>query len=150
MNKYYAADIILEFLKKERKPNVFFDYEEIQKNLFPSDDPNTIHNLLEWIADFSTIPPLIMYKEFYVAGTIHIDFFLESGGFSKVYDDIVTQQITAKEKEEIEIKKAKTDLELAEKSLKDYKWTKWMSRIAFFISLGLAVLELIKWFKQQQ
>lgn len=49
------------------------------------------------------------------------------------------------EKERIEFEKSKIDLELAQKMLKEYPYTKWFARIGAFIGIVLAVLELLQW-----
>ena len=43
------------------------------------------------------------------------------------------------------LNKTNTDLELAEKTLKEYPYTKWFARIGFVIAIVLAVLEIIQW-----
>ena len=150
MNQYDMADIILEFIDRPENVNKMFDFEEIQQTLFPNDEPQNIERILEWMDSYSHIPRIVKYEDYYVTKTAHTKEFLKNGGFKKDYQNQTAQLQKQTEKEELEIRKTKTDLTLAEKSLKDYRWTKWMSRIAFFISLGLAVLELIKWIRQQQ
>ena len=49
------------------------------------------------------------------------------------------------EKEKIEFEKSKIDLDLAQKMLKEYPYTKWFARIGIFIAVVLAILELIQW-----
>lgn len=49
------------------------------------------------------------------------------------------------EKERIEFEKSKIDLDLAQKMLKEYPYTKWFARISFLIAIVLAVLEIIRW-----
>ncbi|KIA86397.1 hypothetical protein [Flavobacterium sp. AED] len=49
------------------------------------------------------------------------------------------------EKERIEFEKSKIDLDLAQKMLKEYPYTKWFARIGFVIAIVLAVLEIIQW-----
>jgi hypothetical protein len=148
MNIHYAADKILDYINKPEHENVMFDYEDIQKALFPSEDAKDIEAILEWINQFNPIPAIAKYQDYYIYKTVHTGNFLKSGGFTKIYE---SEQIESKKQarqKDLELRKTETDLELAEKSLKDYKWTKWMSRIAFFISICLATLELIKWLKQ--
>lgn len=53
------------------------------------------------------------------------------------------------EKEFLEFEKSKIDLDLAKKLLNEYPYTKWFARIGFFIGIGLGLLELIKYIKQQ-
>lgn len=49
------------------------------------------------------------------------------------------------EKERIEFEKSKIDLDLAQKMLKEYPYTKWFARISILIALVLAILEVIQW-----
>ncbi|MEL1241924.1 hypothetical protein [Flavobacterium flavipallidum] len=49
------------------------------------------------------------------------------------------------EKERIEFEKSKIDLDLAQKMLKEYPYTKWFARISIFIAVVLAILEIIQW-----
>jgi predicted transcriptional regulator len=48
------------------------------------------------------------------------------------------------EKGRIEFEKSKIDLDLAQKMLKEYPYTKWFARIGFLIAVVLAVLEIIR------
>ena len=148
MNQYQIADIILEFIDRPENTNKMFDYEEIQKTLFPDEEMQNIERILEWMDTYSHIPRIIKYEDFYITRTVHTKEFLKNGGFVADYNELVEQSNKEKEIKELEIRKTRTDLELAEKTLKDYKTTKLLSRIAFIISLGLAILELIKWLRQ--
>jgi hypothetical protein len=49
------------------------------------------------------------------------------------------------EKERIEFEKSKIDLDLAQKMLKEYPYTKWFARISILIAVVLAILEVIQW-----
>lgn len=49
------------------------------------------------------------------------------------------------EKERIEFEKSKIDLDLAQKMLKEYPYTKWFARISILIAVVLAILEIIRW-----
>ena len=65
------------------------------------------------------------------------------------------KQITEKldyeaEKERIEFEKSKTDLVLAQKMLEEFPKTKWIARISIVIALGLGILEIIRYIKEQQ
>lgn len=64
--------------------------------------------------------------------------FLKNGGIKKTYLDLNSKR----EKEEIESKKSKVDLELAEKMLKEFPKTKWFARIGAFIGIVLMLKEL--------
>lgn len=148
MNQYQIADIILEFIDRQEHHNQMFDNEEIQKTLFPNEDPQNIERILEWMDTYSHIPRIVKYEDYYITRTVHTKEFLKNGGFVADYNKLVEQSNKERDKEELEIRKTKTDLELAEKTLKDYKTTKLLSRIAFLVSLGLAILELVKWLRQ--
>ena len=148
MNQYQIADVILEFIDRPEHHNKMFDYEEIQKTLFPNEDPQNIERIMEWMDTYSHIPRIVKYEDYYITRTVHIKEFLKNGGFVADYNQLVDQSNKEKEREELEIRKTKTDLELAEKTLRDYKTTKFLSRFAFIVSLGLAFLELIKWIRQ--
>ncbi|WP_369765216.1 hypothetical protein [Flavobacterium sp. WC2429] len=63
-------------------------------------------------------------------------------GFLK---QIIEEHKYIAEKERIEFEKSKIDLDLAQKMLKEYPYTKWFSRIGFIIAIVLAVLEIIQW-----
>lgn len=49
------------------------------------------------------------------------------------------------EKERIEFEKSKIDLDLAQKMLKEYPYTKLFARISILIAVVLAILEIIRW-----
>lgn len=72
-----------------------------------------------------------------------IYFITEKG--EKYLEKIIKNIEYESEKEQIEFEKSKIDLNLAQKMLKEYIYTKWFSRIGFAIALILAVLEIIKW-----
>ena len=72
---------------------------------------------------------------------------LKLGGYQKYLDDLKKKSYNAEYFKNLQIEKTKTDLELAKKMLKEYPMTKWTARIGFFIALGLALLELIKYLK---
>lgn len=76
----------------------------------------------------------------------------EYGGWKKYLKDKKEREkkseLAQKEKDGLELRKSKVDLELAEKMLKEYPKTKWIARIGFIIGIALAVLQLIKWLTQ--
>ena len=65
--------------------------------------------------------------------------FKKQGGFKKIY----YQNEKQKELEELDYRSKKTDLELAEKTLKEFPRTKWFARIGFGIAVILMLKELI-------
>ena len=74
---------------------------------------------------------------------------LKIGGYKSYLDALENQAQLDNYKQKLEIEKAKTDLELAKRMLKEYPLTKWTARIGFIIALGLAILELIKFIRKQ-
>lgn len=76
----------------------------------------------------------------------------ENGGWLKYIidkkEEDIKEEIFRAEKESIEFKKSKIDLELAEKMLKEYPKTKWFARIGFIIALLLGLKELVLWIIQ--
>ncbi|PNQ73709.1 hypothetical protein C1T31_05075 [Hanstruepera neustonica] len=56
-----------------------------------------------------------------------------------------TSKARDEHKQEVDYNLSISRLELTKKILDDYKWTKWLSRFAFLISVGLAVLKLIEY-----
>jgi hypothetical protein len=66
--------------------------------------------------------------------------FQKLGGFKKVYADLIKKE----EKESLEIKKTKIDLELSEKILNEYSKTKWFARIGFLLAVALVIFEIVK------
>ncbi len=74
----------------------------------------------------------------------------KSGGWKKFLHDKKEREnkleIAQNKKDELELKKSKVDLELAEKILNEYPKTKWFARIGFIIAILLALKELYKLF----
>jgi hypothetical protein len=66
----------------------------------------------------------------------------------KFLTQIIEEHKYLAEKERIEFEKSKLDLDLAEKLLKEYPYTKWFARIGFFIALCLGISELVNYIKQ--
>jgi predicted transcriptional regulator len=64
---------------------------------------------------------------------------------NKCLDQINKELEYIAEKERVEFEKSKIDLQLAQKMLKEYPYTKWFARISIFIALVLAILEIIQW-----
>ena len=70
---------------------------------------------------------------------------LEIGGWLKHVENEKIKSDFLADKEILEFKKSKIDLELSKKVLKEYPYTKWFARIGFAIAIILAVLEIIQW-----
>lgn len=68
------------------------------------------------------------------------------GGWKKFIVDKKNREIelesAKKEKDDIELRKSKVDLELAEKMLEEYPKTKWFARVSFIIAIVLMLKEL--------
>ena len=69
--------------------------------------------------------------------------FLDNGGFTKMENDLIWENNKIKEREEIEFKKSKIDLELSKKILEEFPRTKWFARIGFIISIILLLKEVL-------
>ena len=69
----------------------------------------------------------------------HTKEFLESGGFQKIYE--------IEQKQEL---KETIDLKLAQKTLRTYRVTQILAWAGFIIGLGLAILEVIKFFNEMK
>lgn len=69
----------------------------------------------------------------------HTKEFLESGGFQKVYE--------IEQKQEL---KETIDLKLAQRTLRTYRMTQILAWAGFLIGLGLAILEVIKFFSEKK
>ena len=79
-----------------------------------------------------------------------LETFLNNGGLTKALTKRAIELEKQAEKEELEIRKSKVDLELAERTLKEFPRTKWFARFGFFIGVILGLKELIEWIMQLQ
>lgn len=70
--------------------------------------------------------------------------FLKQGGFSAIEKEEIKNQEKQAYKENLELEKTEVDLDLAKKMLKEYPKTKWFARFGFFIALGLAIFQIIR------
>lgn len=68
---------------------------------------------------------------------------------TKYLNQILEEEKHIAEKERIEFEKAKIDLELSKKMLKEFPKTKWFARIGLFIAIVLALKELYILLKPQ-
>ena len=70
---------------------------------------------------------------------------LANGGWLRYVENEKSKSDFLAKKEALDFEKSKIDLDLAQKMLKEYPYTKWFARISIFIALVLAILELIRW-----
>ena len=70
---------------------------------------------------------------------------LTNGGWLKYAENEKSKSDFLAKKEALDFEKSKIDLDLAQKMLKEYPYTKWFARISIFIAVVLAILELIRW-----
>jgi|GEM_PF-2409345 len=75
----------------------------------------------------------------YIKKTIKTQSFKDNGGFMSLFNE----KIKEKEFKNIERRSREVNLELAEKTLKEFPKTKWFARIGFGIAVILALKELI-------
>lgn len=139
-------DLILKtiFLNPNKGADVFFTAESLKQAILKDKNVDEVEFLLKEITKEK--PELLNVKiiyghQFAVTPTGLIESFLNSGGFTKIESDF-------KEKQDLESRKSKVDLELAEKMLEEYPKTKWFARIGFFIAVVLGLKELIEWIMQ--
>lgn len=135
-------DLILKTMisKPNRNPNTIFTPESLNSAILKDKNTDEIEFLIRQI--IKERPELIKIEKVVglplaVTPTGLVESFLKNDGFTKIESDL-------KEKHDIEYRKSKVDLELAEKMLKEYPKTKWFARIGFIIGICLAVLELLK------
>lgn len=72
--------------------------------------------------------------------------FQVQGGFRPFFERKHREENEAEERRNRERRKEDLDMDLAEKTLKDYWWTKWAARIAFILSVVLGLVELLRVF----
>ena len=138
-------DLILNLCLKHPKSRL--ESADIKRILFPNDSSEDIKYILILISENN--PEVVEFIktvfDLCLKTNERTKVFIENGGFTKQEKEEKIFLIKKLEKENIELKKSKVDLELAEKILKEYPKTKLFSRIGAFIGIGLAILELIKW-----
>ena len=121
-------------------PNV----KSIQKDLFPYYNDDQIISLLNQIQ--SNRPDILKYKRTDAGDLIQItgltESFLNQGGFTKIEENRNFELEKKNKRENFEFEKAKIDLELAKKMLKEFPKTKWFARIGFIIGILLLLKEL--------
>lgn len=145
-----AKDRILEYSLTKFEQHIHA--AEIQEEVFPDLTEHEVKFLIEKIDRNSSDIAEIGINEYncLIKSNPITKRFLENGGFTKLEKDKAIRLAREKEIEEIEFKKSKIDLELAEQMLEEYPKTKRFARIGAFIGIGLALLELIKWIMKLQ
>ena len=136
-------DLILKTMisNPNRNPNSIFTPDSlIKSDILKGKNEDEIEFLIKQI--IKEKPELLRIEKVLdlplaVNPTKLVDSFLKNGGFNKIESEL-------KEKKDIEFRKTKVDLQLAEKMLEEYPKTKWFARIGFIIGICLAVLELLK------
>ncbi len=142
-----AKDLILEYaLKMDGKT---ITAHEIHKEVLPDVSSEEVEFLFRKIQNTSDQVADVRISEHacLIISTGITKKFIEQGGFSQSEKESNELKSKQAEREQIEFEKAKIDLELAKKMLKEYPKTKWFARIAFFIALALGLLELVKFIK---
>jgi len=127
-----------------RNPDTYYTPDSLHTVILKEKNRDEIEFLIRQI--IKEKPELLKIEKniglpFAVSPTGLVESFLKNGGFEKIEFDF-------KEKEEIESRKSKVDLELAERMLKEYPKTKWFARIGFFIAVVLGLKELVEWIMQ--
>jgi len=138
-----AKDKILKYIIEKAKHTTVYD---VKNDVFPDESNDVLELVFKQIGRFNNIIEMTFSDH---VGTVLIPndltkIFLEEGGFVRKAKEDLAEKIKTEEAKNIELEKSKIDLELAKKMLKEYPYTKWMSRVAFIIALALAVFELYK------
>jgi len=140
MSDDQIIDEVIKFLSQPGKVNVVLD-QFILKELEVNDKYRP-----RIIADKLDSNDLTQYSS--SKFIVHLSTFgrdiADSGGWLKYLEQSKIEASTIKKKEDLNFKKSKVDLELAEKMLKEYPKTKWIARISFIIGIGLGLLELAR------
>lgn len=140
-----AKDLILEYSLKNTGKMI--SSNEIQRELFPDSTEDEVEFLLKKIDSTVDEVANVIISEYssLISATGITKIFLEQGGFTCVENEKKEKAFKESQLAVLELEKAKVDLELAKKMLKEYPRTKWIARIGFIIGIGLAILELIKY-----
>jgi hypothetical protein len=138
-------DNILEYCLKNGET----DLSDIKKNLLPELNDDSIKHLLEKIDNYKHNIADILFSRYNasISSTGLTQKFLDQGGFDKLENQKNSELERGKELKNLEFKKSKIDLKLAEKMLKEYPKTKWFARSGFIIGLLLGLKELVLWVK---
>ncbi|WP_343330342.1 hypothetical protein [Polaribacter staleyi] len=139
-------DLILKTMISNPDPYSYFTPTSLIEEIFPKYNFDKVKHLLDSIKKEK--PELIKKHDFiYEVGLAYqptglISEFLNQGGFTKIEKELSEFNKFNLEKEKIELRKTKVDLELAEKMLKEYPKTKLISRISIIIGIVLMLKEL--------
>ena len=139
-----CLDLILEnCIKKDDKP---LSVHEIKNNIFPELTEDEITLLLTKISNSSDPIAKVTISDYTecIEKNGITERFLKQGGFSEIEKEEVENQKKQEYKEKLELEKTEIDLDLAKRMLKEYPKTKWFARFGFFIAVGLAFFEIIK------
>lgn len=139
-----CQDRILEkCIEKNDKP---LHVVEIKNDIFPTLTEDEIILLLKRISNSSDPVANVVISDYTesVEKNGITEKFLKQGGFTQIENLEIDKQKKQLYKENLELEKTEVDLDLAKKMLKEYPKTKWFARFGFFLALGLAVFELIK------
>jgi hypothetical protein len=142
MNK---KDLILKAMISETEINPYFTNNSLKESLFPELHIDQVKYIVESIKNQK--PELLEINDYseeekLIQPTGLVYEFLNQGGFTKIEKEKGELLKKQAEKEELEIKKSRVDLELAEKMLKEFPTTKVFSRIGAFIGIVLLLKEL--------
>lgn len=144
--KMNDKDLILQQMISipDRSPDSFFTPDSLNSVILKDKNIDEVEFLIRQI--IKEKPELIKVEKtilcpLAINPTGLVESFLKNGGFEKIESDL-------KLKENIEPRKSKVDLELAEKMLEEYPKTKWFARIGLLIAVVLALKELYIWLMQ--
>ena len=151
LNRFQAVDIILEYIDRPEHHNQMFDAENIQKELFPNDQVDTVQFLFEFIDTCGINPPIAkLESETYIYRTVHTKHFLDDGGFTKVHNESLNKAERQNEIENLELQQLRTNVKILTDQHIDYlkdrkrfirnEWALWigilLSLIAIIISIS--------------
>jgi len=118
--------------------NNFFTADSLKTVILKDKNLDEIEYLLKQItterSELLEVKKVSGYR-FSVFPTGLIESFLKKGGFAKIESDL-------KKKNDLELRKSKVDLELAEKMLEEFPKTKLLARLGFIIAIILMLKEL--------
>ena len=112
-------------------------------------DPDLLSDFKRYLVifDHCNAAKVTLHADVYQANTTRDTHrFHIAGGFKAYFEREAERKRIEQEEKALERRKAEVDLNLAERTLKDYPWTKWAARIAFIISIILAAFELLRVF----
>lgn len=143
-----VLDMILKFCLENEKVG-FISSDYLQKNLLSELNEDELLILFQRINNSHDKIAEVVISDYTTAIRANglTEGFIEQGGFTQIENDEMNMLQRKQDIEELDYRKSKVDLALAEKMLKEFPKTKWFARIGFIIGIGLAILELIKYIK---